>query len=125
MPNNILAMMIFIPLIIFFTLFIIDSLIPFYVLVSLNNICDEYNQILIKDGVLTASETSELRGKLESKGLKNIVMSLPTTTEWGDSFTIDISGNFTLEVITISLKKTTKTHNFSYKKRGLSIRGSD
>lgn len=125
MPNNMIAMMIFIPFLLFFSVFIIDSLLPYYVLMNLNDICNEYREIVVANGKVSTSEVNQLRSKLESKGLKDIAMSLPTTKEWGDSFTINISGNFNIDVVTVSLKKSTKTYDFSYKKRGSSLRGAD
>lgn len=125
MPNNMIAMMIFIPLLIFFSMFIIDSVLPYYVLMNLNSVCDEYRDIVVADGKVTTSETSELRSKLEARGLKNIVMNLPTDKEWGSSYLIDISGSFTINIITINIKKSTKSYDFSYKKRGSALRGGD
>lgn len=120
-----LLMIILIPVFIFAVLFTMDSIIPFFVFNELSAICNEYNQILIKEGVLSAAETNEFKTKLENRGLKNVTMSLPTSLEWGDSFVIEVSGNVDFQRISINLSKYIRSVEFNYQRNGTALKGGD
>lgn len=123
--NNMISGMIFIVLIIFLTIFTIDSLAPFYKSADFRSTCAEYNQIIIKEGRLTTSEVSELRTKLEAKDMSVLTIDAPTSSVWGDSFTFEANVSYTQQVLKIDFTKETKVHKFKYKKTGVSLRGGD
>lgn len=123
--QKILEWIIIVPLMLFIFIFTFDSFVPLYTANTINDVCREYNEILIKEGHLTSQEMLDLRSKLESKGLYNISLNLPTSLEWGDSFVFEVSGSFDQEKRTVDLNKNTVTHAYDYKKSGMALKGGD
>lgn len=123
--EKILEAMIIVPILVMVIIYSVDTITPLYKYNDLKSVCYEYNQMIIKEGTLSQEDITELRKKLENKGLTNITMSLPTAKEWGDSFTILITGEFTSEKRNIDLSKRTVKHEFRYKRTGLSLKGGD
>lgn len=123
--QKILEAMVIVPIIIAVLLYAVDTIIPLYKYSDLKSVCYQYNQTLIKEGLLTQDEQDNLKADLEQKGLKNIIISLPTSKEWGDSYTFEVSGEFIQEKRNLDLSKKESKYNFTYKRVGLALKGGD
>lgn len=123
--NNFIVLMLFILMFMFITVSSIDTITPFYKNADFKSICEEYNQIIIKDGMLNSSQITELRAKLEDKNITITTMNLPTSAVWGDSFTFEIEATYSIKVLKVNFTKELKTYNFRYKKTGVALKGGD
>jgi hypothetical protein len=108
---------------IFISILSIDIMAPFYKNADFESVCEEYNQIIIRDGLLSSSQITELRNKLTEKDITITTLNLPTSTVWGDSFVFEVSASYSLRTLTTNFTKQTKTYNFRYKKSGVSLKG--
>lgn len=54
--QKILEWIIIVPLMLFIFIFTFDSFVPLYTANTINDVCREYNEILIKEGHLTSQE---------------------------------------------------------------------
>lgn len=123
MPNNFISWMIVILMFVFLMTFAVDAISPIYINSSFKSICEEYNQILIKEGKLTSSEKAELTSRLSEKGFNVISLNVPNSMVWGDEFTFEVVVQYTQSTISANFFKTSKIHTFKYKKTGVALRG--
>lgn len=121
--HKFMFLIIFIPLFLFISIRSIDIMVPFYKSADFKSICEEYNQIVIRDGRLSSSQITEFRSKLTEKDMTITSMNLPTSMVWGDSFVFEVNASYNMQVLNPNLTKNIKTYNFTYKKSGVSLKG--
>ena len=63
-----------------------------------DNICDQYNTLLVSKGSLSASEINSLTAELSNKGFKNIVVNV-TSGGWGDEINLKVNANIEFKVL--------------------------
>lgn len=63
-----------------------------------DNICDQYNTLLISKGSLSAADINSLTAALTNKGFKNVVVDV-TAGGWGDEIQLVVTANIEFKVL--------------------------
>lgn len=121
-PSNLITLLIVLTLSFFLFVFAIDKSMPYQKRAEFISICDNYNQIAIKQGYLKATDIDEMTAVLAAKGISISVLTVPQSKlEWGTRFTFKVDAIFSQSELQVDYNKNLKAYNFSYKKTSATL----
>ena len=121
-PSNVLTWLIVLTMSFFIVVLSINKSIPFQKRVDFMSVCDQYNQIAIKQGYLKTSEVDEMRAALTAKGIQVSNLNVPQSkVEWGTTFVFKVEAIYSQSELKVDYNKEQKNYSLSYEKKSASL----
>lgn len=121
-PSNILTWLIVLTMSFFIVVLSINKSIPFQKRVDFMSVCDQYNQIAIKQGYLKSGEIDEMTATLTAKGIQVSNLNVPQfKVEWGTTFIFKVEAIYSQSELKVDYNKEQKNYSLSYKKKSASL----
>lgn len=121
-PSNILTWLIVLTMSFFIVVLSINKSIPFQKRVDFMSVCDQYNQIAIKQGYLKSGEIDEMTATLTAKGIQVSNLNVPQSkVEWGTTFIFKVEAIYSQSELKVDYNKEQKSYSLSYKKKSASL----
>ncbi len=121
-PSNLLTWLIVLTVSFFLIVFGIDKSMPFQKRVNFLSVCDNYNQIAIKQGYLKSTDIDDMTEDLAEKGITISVLTVPQSKlEWGTSFVFKVEAIYSQNELKMDYNKEIKPYTFNYFKKSTAL----
>ena len=121
-PSNVFTWLIVLTMSFFIVVLSINKSIPFQKRVDFMSVCDQYNQIAIKQGYLKSGEIDEMRAALTAKGIQVSNLNVPQSkVEWGTTFIFKVEAIYSQSELKVDYNKEQKNYSLSYEKKSASL----
>lgn len=122
MPSNFITWLIVLTVSFFLIIFSVNKTLPFQKRAEFLNLCDQYNQIAIKQGYLKGTDITELTAALSAKGISVSVLTVPQVKlEWGTTFNLKVEGVYNQGELQVNYSKSPRSYSFSYEKKSTTL----
>ena len=121
-PSNVFTWLIVLTMSFFIVVLSINKSIPFQKRVDFMSVCDQYNQIAIKQGYLKSGEIDEMTATLTAKGIQVSNLNVPQSkVEWGTTFIFKVGAIYSQSELKVDYNKEQKNYSLSYEKKSASL----
>ena len=93
---------------------VLEHTIPFFDRLKFDNTVNDYLSIVQKTGGLTTAQRNELVLKLEKISFNNIVITAPTSTNWGEEASLRVEADYVFSALGTNFFKSDNTLRASF-----------